>query len=280
MKEIIRKIDIFAGLDEKLLSKLADTAITSTYTSNKVIIRQGETGIGMYFILRGRVAIIRNHAGQEHRLAEIGPNHFVAEMALIDDKPRSASIVTTEETECLLFTRDTFLRLMDKHPALALRLARVLADRLRTAQDRLDEHATATATPAPLPVSPSNDATMKGNVQKKLLEIFGMLYTLKAFTRFSVAVLGCPVEGHCADAVETIRLGDVKAIVLPVTGSVELAIDAYAAGQFQLHLFHPEHFEEGPPKPLRFEPVAIQPGDHFTLTLPNAVLTRNGGAPL
>ncbi len=282
MKEIIRKIDVFAGLDEKLLRKLADTAITCTYPTDEVIIREGEMGIGMYFILRGRVAIVRQQAGKAVRLAEVGANHFVAEMALIDDRPRSASIIAVEETECVLFTRDTFLRLMDKHPALSLKLARVLAERLRTAHERMDAHVAAHASSAPAATGtaaadapPPDDSSMKGAVQKKLLDLFGMLYTVKAFTRFSVAILGCPVEGSGKDALEVIRIGDVKAVLLPAAGPAELSIDAYGEGQFQLHLFHPDLFAAGAASALRFDPVAIQPDDHFTLSLPDAVLTRH-----
>ena len=273
MQEIIRKIDIFTGLDDKLLRKLADTAIICTYGPDEVVIREGEMGIGMYFVLRGRVAVVRSQDGAEQRLAEIGADQFFAEMALIDEKPRSASVVTVEATECLLFTRDTFLRLVEKHPALSLRLARVLAERLRTAQERPAE-------PAPVPaaangaVATALDAGMKSGIQKKLIETFEMLYTLKAFARFSVAILGCPVEGSAPDALETIRLGDVKAVILPADGSRHMVIEAYAAGEFQLHVFQPGLFEDGKPEARRFDPVAIQPNDRFTLLIAQALLTR------
>lgn len=281
MKEIIRKIEIFTGLDDKVLSKVADTAITCTYSPDEIVIREGERGIGMYFILRGRVAAVRNKPGGEVRLAEMGPGEFFAEMALIDEKPRSASIVTVEETECLLFTRDTFLRLVEKHPSLSLKLARVLAERLRTLIERPGSMPAEGQAAAPAPGAPAGNAAtpqetgLKAEVQKKLIGMFEQLYTAKALTRFSVAILGCPVEGSGADALEVIRLGDVKAVFLPAEGPAELAIDAWGEGQFQLHVFHPGLFADGPPKALRFEPVPIQPRDRFTLSLPDAVLTRH-----
>jgi CRP-like cAMP-binding protein len=270
MKEIIRKIDVFSGLDEKLLTRLADTAITCTYSANEVVIREGELGIGMYFILSGKVAVVRNHVAGEMRLAEIEAEHFFAEMALVDDKPRSASVVTVEATECLLFTRDTFLRLMEKHPTLSIRLARVLAERLRRAQEKpaAPEARTAPAAETAVAAAPA-EAGMKANIQKQLLEAFEMLYTLKAFTRFSVAILGCPVEATAANALETIRVGEVKAVILPAGEEVRLGIAAHGAGQFELHVFAP-----GRTKALRFEPQPIEPDDRFTLHLPEAVLRR------
>lgn len=285
MKETIRKIEAFSGLDEKLLGKIADTAITCSYAPDEIIIREGEVGIGMYFILRGRVAVLRKHGGSDVRLGEIGANEFVAEMALIDEKPRSASVVTLEDTECVLFTRDTIRHLLERHPALSMRLVRVMTERLRVAQEQnrlatAAVAAAATAAPGAAGESAAEDAaaqsaSLKRTVETKLLDLFQQLYTAKAFTRFSVAILGCPVEGAGADALEIFRVGDVKAVVLPASGAAELEISAYGAGQFQLHVFHPAMFAGGAPKALRFEPEPIQPDDRFTLSLPAAVLTRH-----
>jgi hypothetical protein len=62
-------------------------------------------------------------------------------------------------------------------------------------------------------------------------------------------------------------VGDVKALILPAGESVDLRIEAYAAGTFGLHVFTPES-----PSPIRFEPVSIQPGDRFMFSLPGMVL--------
>ena len=270
MKEIIRKIDIFSGLDDKLLRKVAQTATTHTWSRDEVIVREGEAGIGMYFLVRGQVAMSGGSAGNQ----ELSPEQFFAEvalMALSDHKPRLQNIISVADTECLLLPRDTFLRLMEQHSALSIRIARLMAERLRAAQD-------SPAAPASVSASaPAPEATrgIKSDIQKKLIETFEMLYTLKAFTRFSVAILGCPVESSCADTLEVIRLGDVKAVLLPSSGQVEMGIEAWGGGEFQLHVFHPARFSGGPPRALRFDPVPIQPNDRFTLSLPDAVLTRH-----
>ena len=92
--------------------------------------------------MRVRVAISRFHSDGEKKPGEVGPDGFFAEMALIDGQPRAETAIPVTDTECLLFTRDTFLRLVEKHPIVSLHLARVLADRLRSALDQ-------TAAPAP-----------------------------------------------------------------------------------------------------------------------------------
>ena len=281
MKEIIKKIDIFSGLDDKLLRKVAETATTHTWTRDEVIIREGEAGIGMYFLVRGKVAMTGTGTAARQ---EISGEQFFAEvalMALSDHKPRLSSIVSVEETECLLLPRDTFLRLMEQHPALPVRLARILAERLRAAQDRpAGAPASAVSVAAPSAAAPvEGDGGMKADIQKQLIETFEMLYTLKAFTRFSVAILGCPVEGSAARVLDVIRLGDVKAVLLPSSGPVEMGIEAWGAGEFQLHVFHPALFGTGAPRALRFDPVPIQLNDRFILSLPDAILTRQIPAP-
>lgn len=293
LMEPIGRIEFFAGIDRKLLKKVAESAIVCDYEKGEVIVREGEMGLGMYVILRGRVEVTKDRNGTQVRLAELGPEQFFAEMSLIDEKPRSATITTLEETGCLLFTRDSFVTLMGKNPQLAIRLARSLAERLRRTDDL------SRAMPAPPAVSspPSaaetagspgtdkstgmngsagvlSEATGKAAMQQRLLRVFEWLYTAKAFTRFSVALLGCPVEGTASNLIEEIRVGDLKALILPTDEPVEMRIEAYGAGSFNLHVFTPEH-----PSPVRFEPVAIQPGDRFVFSLPAMALSSGGRAP-
>src|SRR5882724_2694924 len=226
MKELISKIDFFSGLDEKILRKLSDACIMRQFTKNETIVRQGEMGLGLYLIAKGRVKVDREQGGVRIQVAELGPEQFFGEMSLLDNKPRSATVTGIEDSECVLLTRDSFVRLMNKFPEIPIRMARVLADRLRVANEKLvagPAPAVAAAlpatpvsgapTPAPAapaaavgstpaatstngaaPGAPEADGT-KAQIHKKVLETFESLYTLKALSRFSVAVLGCPVEG-------------------------------------------------------------------------------------
>lgn len=298
MTESIAKMEFFSGLDPKLLRKLEESAIVCQFGRDEVIIKEGEMGLGMYVILRGRVGVSKVRDGIAISLAELGPEQCFAEMSLIDEKPRSATVTTLDETECLLLTRDSFTKLMGKNPQLAIRLAKVLAERLRQADERSqampDSHegaATAaaaasngTASSAPAPEKNLNGAASNGAsssassnlgaigsgkaaLQQKLLDTFERLYTVKAFTRFSVAVLGCPVEGTAPNLIEEIRLGEIKALVVPAGEPLELQIGAFGGGAFNLHVFTPEHTS-----PVRFGPIPIQPTDRFTLRLPEMTL--------
>ena len=288
MNELIKKIDFFSGLDDKILNKISDACIARQFTKGETIVRQGEMGLGLYIISRGRVKVDREQGGARTQVAELGPEQFFGDMALLDNKPRSATVTGLEDAECLLLTRDSFVRLMNKYPEIPIRMAKVLAERLREANAKIvavtppqaapsnnannevpAPAAQPGAVPAAAPVPPANgsppapaaaDGT-KAQIHKKLLETFEKLYTLKALSRFSVAVLGCPVEGTAANVVEQIRVGDVKALFFPAGEPVEMKIAASEPGWFTLDVFTPDS-----QTPYHFGPVAVDPRDDVRLS--------------
>ncbi|MGH9719784.1 MAG: Crp/Fnr family transcriptional regulator [Bryobacteraceae bacterium] len=283
MKDLLAKIDFFEGLDDKILNKIADACIMRPGAKNEPVVRQGETGLGLYIIARGRVKVEREQNGVRVPLVELGQEQFFGEMSLLDNKPRSATVTSLEDSEFVLLTRDGFVRLMSKYPEIPIRMARVLADRLRVANEKL---ATAPQPPPPLPAAetspaqpPATNASgsaaapppvasatpangTKDKIHKTLLDAFQKLYTLKAMTRFSVAVLGCPVEGVADNVYDQFRVGEVKALVFAADEPVEMRIAAEAAGSFTLHVFTP-----GCEVPFAFGPVAVAPDDDVRLVL-------------
>src|SRR2546426_820247 len=137
MKDLISKIDFFSGLDEKILKKLADACIMRQFTKNETIVRQGEMGLGLYLIARGRVKVESEKGGVRKLLKEMGPDEFFGDMALLDNKPRSATVTALEDSECVLLTRDGFVKLMNRYSEIPIGMARVLSDRLRDANEKL-----------------------------------------------------------------------------------------------------------------------------------------------
>jgi|SRR5580698_481185 hypothetical protein len=284
MKQSIGDMAFFAGLDRRLLRKLEESAITRLDGKGEIIIREGEMGLGMYVILTGRVEVTQNQQGSSARLAELGPTQIFAAMSLIDDQPSALTITTMEETECLLITRDSFKQLMHRNPQLAIHLARILVERLGRADEfgqvvpDAPPASTTGGAASPAWSSVSEDAvsgpSVKAAIEEKMLSTFEQLYMVKAFTRFSVAVLGCPVEGTASNLVDEIRMGDVKALIVPAGEPVVVRIEAYGAGSFNLHVFTPDLAA-----PLRFGPVPIQPRDLFTLRLLPSVALAKGEPP-
>jgi CRP/FNR family transcriptional regulator, cyclic AMP receptor protein len=100
---------------------------TRDYRAGETIFREGEPGLEFYVIRAGRVRILSGN-----RLLEtLGENEIFGEMALIDTSPRSATVVAETDVVVAPVTEKQYLFLVRHTPYFALKVMRVLADRLR-----------------------------------------------------------------------------------------------------------------------------------------------------
>ena len=136
--EFLKHVRLFEDLDRKSLEAIANAAVEQAYTVGQDIVRQGDTGVGAFIIKSGKVEVIQDRAGHEHKLAEYGSGVVVGEMALLDEFPRSATVRALEPTTCLGIQRWHFKGILESHPQIALALLPVLTKRLRNAE-REDE---------------------------------------------------------------------------------------------------------------------------------------------
>ena len=103
------------------------------YEAGETIFRENDVGETAYVIQRGRVEVLKDLRGNNVHLAYIGPGEPFGEMSMIDEKPRSATIVAVERTTVGELHRDDFLQNLQTNPQLAISLLRVLFERLREA---------------------------------------------------------------------------------------------------------------------------------------------------
>ncbi len=133
IKMVLAMVPLFKGLRPGDLRHLADLASVRAYKADSVIVKQDDTAVAMYCILSGGVRVQRERPGSAEplSLAELGPGGFFGEMALLDDFPRSATVVTTAPTECALISKWDFQKELKAHPEIGLALLRVLCQRVR-----------------------------------------------------------------------------------------------------------------------------------------------------
>ena len=94
---------------------------------NKVIMKEGESGVFMYVVVEGRVAISIKSSIVER----VGPGGIFGEMALVDQSPRAATATAESDCSLLSINRNDFLALVKSHPDFAVSLLKSAADRLR-----------------------------------------------------------------------------------------------------------------------------------------------------
>lgn len=101
------------------------------------VFREGEPGDCAYVIERGRVEITALRSGRPVRLAVLGERDLFGEMALVDDRVRSATATAVEETEVVVIPRDRIREEMRRADPLLHLLLRISLDRLRETSSRL-----------------------------------------------------------------------------------------------------------------------------------------------
>ncbi|MEY2852504.1 MAG: hypothetical protein RL549_1203 [Verrucomicrobiota bacterium] len=132
----------------------------TVFQPGQVIFREGDTSQEAFRILRGRVEISILADGKPVILAQLGEGDIFGEMAMVDERPRSASAQALEVTECEVLTPENFNELVLSRPEVLIPYMASFFERLRTANDRLrlemrlrakaEQAAVAAPTPGPI----------------------------------------------------------------------------------------------------------------------------------
>ena len=109
----------------------------AVFQPGQVIFREGDTSQEAFRILRGRVEISILADGKPVILAQLGEGDIFGEMAMVDERPRSASAQALEVTECEVLTPENFNELVLSRPEVLIPYMASFFERLRTANDRL-----------------------------------------------------------------------------------------------------------------------------------------------
>ena len=117
--ESLSQITIFRELDSAMREKVAGLLRVEEATAGTTVIRQGEVGDKFYLLARGRVRVtIQAPDGAERCIAVLQDGDNFGEVALLEDAPRNASVVTEAPTVFLVLRRAAFTRLMANNPAI------------------------------------------------------------------------------------------------------------------------------------------------------------------
>ncbi len=136
---LLKEVPLFAGMDDKDFARLAEIAHERRYPKGAVIFFADEPGDSLFVIKAGSVKIyLLADDGREKTLAIFGKGDFFGEMALFDERPRSAIAETLEETHLLVVDKANFTRLLESTPKMAFKIIRVLTERLRQANAQLE----------------------------------------------------------------------------------------------------------------------------------------------
>lgn len=129
--------DAFAALLAKELPAIGATVRTIRIPAGEVLFHEGDPGDGMYLVDEGCLEIFLASTGTVPRvLSHVEPGGILGEMAILDDKPRSATVKAAADSTVRFIPRDDALRLFAQSPQLLLALMRDFTQRMRDANAR------------------------------------------------------------------------------------------------------------------------------------------------
>lgn len=131
-KVALNKVSLFNGLPEADLKALADLATVRTFPRNAVIISEGDNSDSMYVVLSGKVKVyLSDDEGKEIIINMHKEGDYFGELALLDESPRSASVMTLEDSRFAILSKQAFDECLKSNPQIALQVIKGLSARLR-----------------------------------------------------------------------------------------------------------------------------------------------------
>ncbi|MBW1807068.1 MAG: Crp/Fnr family transcriptional regulator [Deltaproteobacteria bacterium] len=136
ISNLLQRVSIFANVDDRAIDSLSDMIISKDYSKGSLVFGQEEPGDALFIIAKGRVKIVLyGESGKEITLSFFRKGDFFGEMSLLDDMPRSANVVTTEDSTLLILKRDDFKKHLVENPTTAVNVLAELSKRLRKADE-------------------------------------------------------------------------------------------------------------------------------------------------
>jgi CRP-like cAMP-binding protein len=128
----IQETEFFKELSDEALAAVAAKAEVCKYQVGDVMMRKGDPADSFFVILEGHLKIVTTDAkGDEIIINKVGPGESIGELALVDERPRSAGVVALDEVEALELTKDAFFELLNQRLDVSLGILRGFSNRLR-----------------------------------------------------------------------------------------------------------------------------------------------------
>lgn len=139
LASILAEHSLFADCDEAELADLILRGHFVEYSKGDDMIVQGDPGESLLILLSGnaRTSMIASN-GHEIVLDYAEPGQVLGEIALLDGGERTATVTAIEASSALTITRTAFGEILQNHKNMALRVLKVMANRIRTANTMIE----------------------------------------------------------------------------------------------------------------------------------------------
>jgi CRP-like cAMP-binding protein len=128
----LKSIWLFSGCSGSELRKIRSSLDQVSVPAGKVLVEEGRIGMEFFIIVNGTAAVTR----EGHKVATLGPGGYFGELALLDRRPRSASVVSATDMDLLVLSQRQFNGLLESVPSISRKMLAAMANRLREADAR------------------------------------------------------------------------------------------------------------------------------------------------
>ena len=128
--EVLRDIPLFAGVEPAKLKLLAFTSERLEYRSGDELFHQGDFGDAAYVVLEGQADIVVDSPVGALRVATLGKNDIIGEIAILCDVPRTATVVAHADLQTLRISKEGFFHLVTQFPQVGIEVMSALAAKL------------------------------------------------------------------------------------------------------------------------------------------------------
>ena len=128
----LSKIWLFSTSSTKELRTIRRALEEVTVPAGRMLCEQGTIGREFFLIVTGQASVRRNN----RKVATLGPGQYFGELALLDRRPRSASVISDTEMTLLVLGQREFNAVLGHVPALSRKLLAAMATRLRDSDDK------------------------------------------------------------------------------------------------------------------------------------------------
>lgn len=134
----LKGVPVFQKVDGEGLRYLAEKAEEKVVGAGNIIFRENELGSVMYIVRRGKVEVFKELGREKKTIAVLGEKAFFGEMALLEEAPRSASVMALEDSVLISIDKDNFRQAIFEYPDIALEVLKCLSARLREANEKIN----------------------------------------------------------------------------------------------------------------------------------------------
>jgi CRP/FNR family cyclic AMP-dependent transcriptional regulator len=135
--EVLKNIPLFAKIEPAKLKLLAFTSERLQFVPGEPLFHQGDIGDAAYIILDGEADVLVNAPEGPVRVATVGRNQIVGEIAILCDVPRTATVRANSELTALKVAKDGFFHLVTQFPQIGIEVMHELAARLHQTTQQL-----------------------------------------------------------------------------------------------------------------------------------------------